>query len=280
MALHEQGFFSEYFIRPILENTGYNAVNTAVYAVIFALAVFGIYKLLIRMNIRVDKKFFLGIFPFILFGSLLRVVQDSGLYSTYLLVSPLVYIVLFVIALAGLATALFAAKIMGDYQKYHKPWAVIGWILVVLALALLAPAGAANPEAIGIALLLTAGWGIVIYVGYRYRTKAGLKWLSKENAGILWTHMFDASTTFTALQFYASQGYFEQHVLSNTIIGFLGPSGQFVMKLAVVPIVLWILDRELRKDEDRQLRGFLKIAVFILGFAPGLRNIVRLVIGV
>ncbi|MBI2583973.1 MAG: DUF63 family protein [Candidatus Aenigmarchaeota archaeon] len=275
-------FFNDYFIRPIIENTGYNAVNTAAYAIVFALAVFGIYRLLRRLQINIDKKFFLGIFPFILFGSLLRVLQDTNLYTTYLLVSPVIYFVIFLVALAGLGAALAIARyVMKDAQRYWKPWMIIGWVFALFALVLLIPAGSQNPGALLIAAGITAAWGVVIYAGYRYREKIRqLAWMTKENSLLLFTHMFDASTTFTALQFYASQGYFEQHVLSNFLIGFLGPAGQFLLKLIVVPLVLWVLDKELRKDEEKQLRGFLKIAVFIVGFAPGLRNIIRLVIGV
>lgn len=282
MSFHDQGFFYDYFVRPIVENTGYNAVNTIVYAVIFAAAVFGIYKLLIKLNIKIDRNFYIGIFPFILFGSLLRVVNDTGFYRTYFLVSPMIYIMIFVATLVALLLSFGIALLLTkNYAQYYKPWSVIGIILSVFAVWLLFPIGLENPEAIAIALGITAVWGVIIYVGYRFRNKIkALSWMTKENSFLLGIHMFDASTTFTALQFYASQGYFEQHVLSNFLIDIIGPAGQFLLKLIVVPIVLWLLDKELYKEKDSQLRGFLKIAVFILGFAPGLRNLLRVALGV
>ena len=233
-------FFNDYFVRPIIENTGYNAVNTVVYAVIFAAAVFGIYKLLVKLNIKIDKTFYIGIFPFILFGSLLRVVNDTGFYRTYFLVSPMIYILIFAATLIALLLSFGIARLfMKDYGKYYKPWSVIGIILSIYAIWLLFPVGLENPEAIGIALGLTAVWGVIIYAGYRYRSKIKwLVWMTKENSFLLGIHMFDASTTFTAIQFYATQGYFEQHVLSNVLIDVVGPAGQFLLKLIVVQMCI------------------------------------------
>ena len=48
----------------------------------------------------------------------------------------------------------------------------------------------------------------------------------------------------------------------------------FLLKIVVVLPALWAIDHY---AEDRQFRKFLKIVVMILGLAPGLRDLVRLV---
>ncbi len=289
------GFLEDYFLSAITEQgvAGYNIVNTPVYAILFALAVIGSYKLLRKLNISIDRNFLVGIFPFLLFGGTMRVVRDSGIIPSPLLVSPIIYFVIFVAAVISLLAAVGIQKATskstivgfkkGHHEQaaetpkipYHLPWAVIGIILWAYSLWLLAPIGVQNANGLAIIIGITGAWAIVIFAAHKSRI---IKWFSAENAGLLAVHMFDASSTFTALQFFP--GYYEQHVVSSALIAVIGPAGQFLLKLIVVPAVLYILDRELAKPDERQLRSFLKIAILILGFAPGLRNTIRLALGV
>ena len=275
--LMSHDFVHTYFTQAIIEQgvAGYNIVNTSVYAIGFAIAVIGAYKLLKKLNIKVDRNFVLGILPFILLGSALRVVRDSTTIPSPLLVSPLIYFSIFIIATTSLLVGVGVAR--KTKFDYHKIWGLLGIVALAVAAWWLAPIGVQNWPAVGLITVITAGWAIVIFGVYKSRI---FKWLTFQNSGLLGAHMFDATTTFVALQFFASAGYYEQHVVSNAVIGFLGPAGQFILKLAVVPPVLYLLDRELKKPEDAQLRGFLKVAILLLGLAPGLRNALRLALGV
>jgi uncharacterized membrane protein len=335
-------FIHTYFTQAIVEQgvAGYNIINTPVYAALFAIAVIGAYKLLNRLDIKIDKRFVLGIFPFIVLGSVLRVVRDSGAVPSPLLVSPLIYFVVFAIATASLLVSVGIARMFSGRGKgkdgvihktegatpsslanrgvsYHIIWSVLGLLSLAIAGAFLLPLGVKNWQAVGYIAGITALWLIAILGIYRWHA---FKWLTVENAGLLAAHLFDASTTYVALQFFAGSGYYEQHVVSNLIIGVLGPAGQFVLKLAVVPLVLYMLDKELptglagvrakqeagekpgakvvvidskaagaahpeagamaAAERNARLRSFLKIAILILGLAPGLRNGLRLALGV
>ncbi|MDI6721605.1 MAG: DUF63 family protein, partial [Candidatus Aenigmarchaeota archaeon] len=48
------GFFETYFIEPVLNGTGYNIYNTAVYAFLLIIAAFLTYKLLKILKIEID----------------------------------------------------------------------------------------------------------------------------------------------------------------------------------------------------------------------------------
>ena len=98
--------------------------------------------------------------------------------------------------------------------------------------------------------------------------------LTPVNQLILGAHFLDASATFISLSLF---GYFEQHVVPRFFIGFFGPVSMFFLKIIVVIPVLYIIDRH---TEDRNFRNFLKIVVLILGLAPGLRDTIRLLVGV
>src|SRR3989338_346739 len=69
-------FIQQYYIDPIKYNTGYNVVNTLTYTVILIAAIVIVYKLLKKMNVKIDRKFFYAVIPFIALGSILRVYED------------------------------------------------------------------------------------------------------------------------------------------------------------------------------------------------------------
>ncbi|MBU0898878.1 MAG: DUF63 family protein, partial [Nanoarchaeota archaeon] len=52
--------FYEWFVEPILSNGWYNPINTLTYSVILIAAVFLVYKMLKKMNIHIDKYFFIA----------------------------------------------------------------------------------------------------------------------------------------------------------------------------------------------------------------------------
>ena len=86
--------------------------------------------------------------------------------------------------------------------------------------------------------------------------------------------MFDASSTFVAVEFF---NYSEQHVLANALYQQFHTSlTMFPMKIIVIVAVLWIIDQYF---DDLTIKNLLKLTVFVLGLAPGLRNILTLAIG-
>lgn len=282
-------FFQQYFVEPIVTQgvAGYNLFNTPVYALAFALAVFGAYKLLRRLHVKIDRAFLIGVLPYILAGGVWRVVRDARAVESALLVTPLIYFVLFGVAVAALLVSVGVEKLISAKKKraepsaYYKIWCAIGLAVLLSGLVMLAQLPVQNWTALAVIAGLNAGWAVVFFGLHELSGKIkALAVFTRENTGLLWAHMFDASTTFTALQWFSGAGYYEQHVVSGAVIGALGPVGQFVLKLAVLVPVLWLIDRELKRKEDAQLRGFLKIAILILGLALGLRNGLRLGLGV
>ncbi|MEM5826277.1 MAG: DUF63 family protein, partial [Candidatus Aenigmatarchaeota archaeon] len=92
-------FFVNYFINPIIKGSGYNIVNTLVYGIVLGLASLTIYKFLKRIGIKLDVMFFSSLIPFILLGSVVRVLKDLGIARSLLFVTPLVFVVVFSIAI-------------------------------------------------------------------------------------------------------------------------------------------------------------------------------------
>ena len=156
---------------------------------------------------------------------------------------------------------------------------IIGWALVIVNFYLLPWA---DPIPLLIIAGLTALWSGLFYglsklFRHDFFKKHHInlkKALSIPNQVILGGHFLDASATFTALTFY---GYLEQHVVPRLVIPLFGPISMFFLKIVVVLPVLWIIDSH---AEDKNFRNFLKLVVLILGLAPGLRDLFRLMVGV
>lgn len=123
---------------------------------------------------------------------------------------------------------------------------------------------------------LTVGRGIAARTGVLLLFAAGI------NVALVFGHVIDGVATWVALEDPFGFGlpqYSEKHPFSEFLLrywnGFLFPAA----KLAMVLVVAWVLDRE-AKEEDRNLVGLVKMAIFVLGFAPGLRDLLRLTMGV
>src|SRR3989338_998799 len=82
-------FIQDYFVHPLISQTGYNAVNTAVYATIAIIALYIIWAVFKRKNIIIDKKFIYAVLPFVLLGSTMRVVTDSIDNGKFTAITPI-----------------------------------------------------------------------------------------------------------------------------------------------------------------------------------------------
>jgi uncharacterized membrane protein len=280
-------FIQEYFIDPIMQNGWFNPVNTIAYGLILVAAVYLVYRLLARMNIKIDSRFFIAILPFIFWGSSTRVLHDSAVaaalstpeliafYSSKIFPTPGSYIITFSIAIAVLLLSLAIQKISGNKISYWKFMFCAGIFLDILNVLIL-PVRGFNP--LYIIISLTILWsGLFFLVGYAgklLKLNRLAEFFNTENLGIFSAHFLDASATFVALSFF---GYVEQHVVPNLFFPLIGPISMFFLKIAVLLPVLYIIDRY---EKPGSFRSFLKIVIFILGLAPGLRDLLRLMAGV
>jgi len=283
-------FISEYFLNPILSNGWFNPINSIVYGIILVIAVYFVFKLLKKMSIRIDRHFLYAILPFILWGASTRVLHDAAyagvltgalgeFYSLPVFPTPGSYFITFTLALVVLVASLLVQKF--TKFPYWKTMLAAGIILDIINFILL-------PRFYPIPMLMILGitglWTALFLLLYKFSQKVDLKKFKQlkalkqiftlENSCILSAHMLDASATYVALAFF---GYSEQHPLPRLLIGLSNPAAMFLLKLVVLIPVLYITDRYSEKGE---FRNFLKIVILILGLAPGLRDAIRLMVGV
>jgi uncharacterized membrane protein len=116
-------------------------------------------------------------------------------------------------------------------------------------------------------------WALISSIFVLLRNKWSLL-SNKFNLSVLMAHLFDASSTFIAVDYY---GYYEQHVLPSALTAVFGTAAiMFPLKIGVILGALYVIDTYI---EDRTIANMLKLAIFILGLAPGLRNFLSLIMG-
>lgn len=258
------GFLEDYFINPILQGTGYNLINTAVYAIILIFSLFLVVKLLMRLGIRPSKKFWYDLLPFVILGGVVRALQDmrffTGLGSLqYIFVTPFIYLLIFAIVLITLLIS-----------KYWKDVTRITGYALLLIFLLVSFAKAIEWTGFGIIIGLTlVSFGLTFFL-VRY-LKPEL--VSGLNFFPVLAHVLDGCATVTAVSIVG--GFQEQHVVPNLLFSFL-PLWTFIpIKILISLLAVYIIEKETKLEWN----WLLLFTIFVLGMGPGVRDSFTVLLG-
>lgn len=234
-------FFTTYFWKPILYGTGYNIVNTITYALAFLWMVDATQKTLKVLNISMDR-FIRAFTPYIMLGGVMRVLTDASVYpQSFAFVTPGIYLLLLSFTFID--------------AFFNLP---LGWILLAINLTGITYSTNAWIFTLVSAIIATVlGAGVLKIIGQK---------LDKYAVGALAAHMFDAASTFVAIDFFH---YAEQHVLANFFINTFNTAlVMFPLKLVALALVISAFNGIKEKD----MRAFFYMMVIALGAGPGIRN--------
>ncbi|MFP4654785.1 MAG: DUF63 family protein [Methanohalobium sp.] len=273
-------FIQNYYINPIVFDTGYNPVNTITWAILLGVFLFGVIKLFKKLNISVDDRFILSIIPFILAGSSLRVVEDAGIFNapiSYLLITPIIYFLVFAVTILTLVISKWLYDI-GKIKDHHILFAGIGsiWFIINLLLLLYFE----NIAQFYVPFLVIGATTLLSFIVHMVLKYSSSELLStKLNFTIMWVHLLDASSTIVGI---ALLGYHEKHVVPSYLIDLTNTAlVMYPLKLLIFIPVLYILDSYFNEDsESRNLKTFVKLVILILGLAPACRNTIRMTLGI
>ncbi|MFH1431941.1 MAG: DUF63 family protein [archaeon] len=277
LANATQEFINRYYLDPIRDDSGYNLVNTLTWSILFVIAIMLLYQRFFKKDkIKIDLEFMKSLLGWIIFASALRIIRDLNISTSGLLVTPASYILIFTLSFSTLLMALHLKKTR-KIRLFHT-WGITGYGLATITLIKVITA----PEHLDTAhfLLICAiwsGWFILLLLAKKYIAK---RFLSTWNMAAIMAHLLDATGTFVALTYAYGESGYEKHVLGRAAIEFLqannilliNGSGSWIMfalKLAVIPLALWAIDRY---SEDKTENRFLKMIIIILGLAIGMRN--------
>jgi uncharacterized membrane protein len=266
MLFSFEEFLNEFFLSPMIDRTGYNIINTLVYALIAIAAVYAIYIVFKRLKIRADDYFMKTIFFFVLFGSAKRVITDAvdfgavqipiikEIYAyNFFNISPGIYIFI-----GLLAVFLFLA----EHFTKRKVAMPVAFFLAVFHLALVLPL-LSDFFAIFFILALAA---IPFYISQRFLKDTLLSF-------IVFSHALDGAATFYAIDI--SKSYFEQHVFAGVIGGAHGYIAFYLIKVLIAFLAGYLI-----KNEEENEKNFIAVVLIVIGLAPGVRDMLRVAAGV
>ena len=277
-------YIYKYYINGIINDTSYNPVDTLTYAILLGISLFGVLKLLEKLDVEIDTRFMIAVTPYILAGSSLRVLKDSKVFTPpleYLFVTPIIYFFMFAVTISILVLAI-ALERKGKIKDYHAFFGYAGLVWTAVNFAtLLAVDKITNPvPAAAILFLGIITTGIVYLVS---RQSGFVLLTDKLNISILFTHLLDASSTFIGMDWL---GYYEKHVAPTFFIDMAGnymdhPSlVMYPLKLLVFIPVLYMLDNKFDAQKEKKLIAMMKLAILVLGLSPAARNTLRILMGV
>src|SRR3989344_6120732 len=236
------GFIEDYFIDPIVKQTGYNAINTIVYAVILIASLFLVLRILKKTNVTLDTKLWYDLLPWVVLGGVLRALEDINFFASlgslhFLFVTPLIYILLFVLVIACLMLSKATGK---DITKDA------GIVLLSLALVAVILNGRNWLALTGTLLGSLAVFITVFMLVDHYKPK----FLGFKNYQCLYAHVLDATATFVAVGYLTTQSgrFVEQHVLPSFLIDNIGAWVFIPIKIALVLLVLYYVDKDASKE--------------------------------
>jgi uncharacterized membrane protein len=278
----------------------FTLVSEIVYGLVVAMALYGLYKILKKWKISVDYSFFLGILPFIIYGSVARVLEDAQLFTepiVFWFVTPLIYIQTLFFALL----ALFIGVYLHDIRKLTK--LSVQHIVGIAGTLLLLPFlyyvilwmtgnawGGSNEiftNVFLLVLLICFVIMILVYVFARYGQrvwKDAAIYLEPFNLSMIFGHQLDGIASYISIYDPFNMGlpvYIEKHPASDLLMQIWPPLFPIV-KFFLIFGIIYVLDIWYKEELQSQkiFVNLLKIGIFILGFAPGLRDLLRVAMGV
>ncbi len=285
MAFDLSSFINEYFIYPMRypgQYAPYNIYNTAAFAIIAIVAVYCIYWAIIKhLRLKIDGNFFFAAVPFVLFGAFLRVIQDAALLPREVVVAgiplfpfitPGIYFLVFFVLVAG-----FTVSWMVDKKKAVGNSAKVGWLFAAVSFLILLSRLSFPNAAIGIGIIAIATACSALF---RFADRKVFKIKTERiELATVFGQCLDGAATFLGVGF---AGYGEQHVVGNVVMsGLGGPVAFFILKAVFAFAVIHVARREFSKSEqDTQARTFLLLLIAIFGLGPGMRDLVRITLGV
>jgi len=298
---------------PIAE-PGYTLVSEVGYAITLLVMLVGVGLLLRRLAIERYRAGFFALVPFMFLGGALRVIEDANNRAidigadqaiaypwNTLLISPLIYFTVFVLALGALLVAIRLDR-TGRVDGYEYPLAGIGTALLALNLLVLVVLAVTRDyvsfhlpilavDLVGAVVATAATWyaidrfapdlhagtglmGVPVIFGQAIDGVAnvvGLDWAAELGLG------YDLTPKHPVNDFVIDV---TQSVLPASVIEVTGDAWPFlVVKLFAAAFVIWVFDDSVYEDSPR-FTIMLLIAVVAVGLGPGTRDMLRATFGV
>lgn len=237
---------------------GYNLYNTVAWALIGISIVLFLSRAFEKYDIDLNPEKALNLIPLILLAGVLRFVQDAvnlPLIFELLLITPIIYI-----WVAGLAIVLILLEQFEDLSfKYFNVFALLAasGIILLLGTPLLPLTG----------ILIGSGAAAGVY----YYVLEDSRYQSLPLVFMVMSQFFEGFSSIYGL----TQGYEPRQLLTSTFVDLMGPLGFLMVKILILGFAL-----KMYFDLEKSYQSILLIALYSIGFATGIRVVLRASLGV
>lgn len=335
-------FIWKYFIGPIIADArgkpvsyhgieayeGYTIISEFFYGAGLIIFVYITYLLFEKYGIKVNYKFILSSMPFIIYGSVARVLEDAGNFGeplSYFFISPVIYIQIGILFFASIfyglrfknnkvfiysliiinvAYSILYIFLFSKYCKYDLHplvFLLLSFTSFLIYYKFKEKNYNASLFSFGI-LALTSSFYLFIYasiirnyVDYRILLSFLLSFViamllyfpskhfgvdilkNKINITLIFSHTLDALTTYFAVvdPLHFGIKYGEKHPLPDFLMKRFYGIAYPIIKILVVLGIIYAID-----DLKENLKNTIKFFILFLGLSPGLRDLLRIVLGV
>ncbi|WP_276301734.1 DUF63 family protein [Halorussus lipolyticus] len=290
---------------------GYTLVSEVGYALTMLLALLGVVFMLRRLGVGQDRELFYALFPFMLFGGALRVVEDAfdGLspadaaitfpWNT-LIISPVIYFTMFAITLTALLGSVWLHR-SDVTDTYLYPLAGVGTALLTTSVGYLTYL-AFTTEYVDlfpqISVVVLVGATLVTWLTWeavkRYAPEVN-EGTRKMGIVVLWAHAVDGVANVVGIDWAKELGLpadlVPKHPVNRALIGvgeqfpepvvdLIGTAWPFlVVKIVAAVLVVWVFDEQIFEESPRYAI-LLLVAIVAVGLGPGTRDMLRATFGV
>jgi uncharacterized membrane protein len=257
---------------------GYTWINTPIIALFALLATYLVYLFFKKTKINFDKNILFGVLGLEAFSTAIRVLGPGDLdllpykctgsikallTASFWQVSPGIFF------LSG-ALGILVLYLFNKFNKkngnliFARTFLVLGLAGVLFVLSYMK-----NFGRILFGLLILAIVSLVVFLIAKYLLSKQIR-MSFENTIAIFSQIFDASMTFVAINFF---GFSEKHVLSGFVVSYLSPYFFLVIKIVLVLLLIYFIDKEVNQT---YINKVMKLLIIIVGFGPGLRDLMIL----
>lgn len=301
-------------IEGIVAYPGYTYVSEIGYGILLVVILFAVSKMLSHTGVKLDKKLVFSLIPYMVFGGALRVVEDAndivpvGIESlieypvNILLISPVIYGTMFLVTIVSILVSIKLEE-KKFIDRYEHALIAIG---IALAVAVLSYLGwlilswAHVHLYLEIALVVLTMTTVFTIISWWFINRDGntiAEGIGSIGIVVLWSQILDGVANVVGIDWvYKLTGGMQKNLVPKHPInrGLVEIGSQFpewvtniigtawlflVVKIGAALLVIYIFDKE-AMEENPGWTILLLIVIIAVGLGPGMRDMLRAVLGI
>ena len=273
-------FINRNYIEGIINDTSYNHFDMITYVIILFAGVYAVLKLLNKLRIKIDEEFIIATVPYIFMGSVFRVIEDADLLKPpvkYFFITPIIFFVVFAICLGILLLTSYLEKLQ-KIRNYVRAYAIAGTVLSLAGVAIIIFNGSFNLNINILAFSLVPAI-ILTWIVRKVSPAIGMTYIRRRMYSFsIFSFVLDSLTTYIGVDLF---GYTNKHPFSSFLTSIFGTGAILIpLSLILVVMIILLLEKDSRDDQDKGEKYMLALTLIVLGFSMGARNLLAMVFGV